>query len=78
MITAGADGKLKLWNMSSKDCVEIDNLKEETNKKNGYTAMSLAGNSGLIATGSRDNKVRLWSLREKSLIHTFENVQECT
>jgi WD40 repeat protein len=33
--------------------------------------------SGIVATGSRDNKLRLWSLKQLALIHTFDEVQDC-
>jgi WD40 repeat protein len=64
------DKKIKLWDISTKNC--IGTLEEHTN-----TVKSVAFNtSGLLVSGSTDNTIKMWDISTMTCIGTLEGHTE--
>ena len=67
LLTGSSDGQLRRWQISDPDQQTIENLPAFTGHTGGINALAII--DGLIATGSEDLTIRLWSSTDGSSLH---------
>jgi len=74
--TASDDGTVKLWNQEGKELRTLPDIHEQNNKKQNNKIMKVMSvnfspDGRRIATASFDKTVKLWNVKDGSLLQTF-------
>ena len=67
-LTASTDGRVRLWNGETEQCLQVFEGEGE-----GVTCVAVTADSKLVMSGREDGKVVFWSLKNGKKLKTFTN-----
>lgn len=71
LVSGGADGKLKLWNVATLQCTATLDCHADEPRYGKVYDCSWSPDGLTIAAGSSDKKVKLWNFAERSCVRTM-------